>query len=544
MSRVRSLPASILKEGAKRKMGYDLREMNILVATTISELLKTSLGPKGMKKLILGQKGDFVITNDGATILNEIGVEHPAAKIILEAAKAQNSVAGDGTITTVLLTCELLKSAKEILNLGLHLTTVVGGFSKAASEAVKVLEDLAFEVKPENENILKSVAKTALGSKIATGDQEHLAEIVVEAVKGIVEAVDGKAKVDLEKVKIEKQTGGSLSDTFFIDGNAVDREITHPNMPKYVKNAKMALINGGLEVKAVKGKDLADVKLRIVAPSQIRAFRDKEKEIVEGMVEKIKASGANVALINRGIDDLAVYYLERARISTWKRIYSSDMERIARMTGGKPVKVGELTPEVLGQAEVVEERKVGEKKYLLIRGGENRRASTIFIRGGTKHVTEEAERAVRDALCAVRDSIEDGKVIVGGGAAEIEISKHLKEFAMKTAGREQLAVKAFAEAVEVIPKTLAENSGLNVIDDIIALKAEHSRENRWAGVDVLGKKIGNMNDLEVLEPLRVKVHAIKTATESAIMILRIDDAIFARRTKEDRPPKRPESERE
>ncbi|MFQ5999987.1 MAG: thermosome subunit beta, partial [Candidatus Bathyarchaeia archaeon] len=393
--------------------------------------------------------------------------------------------------------------------------------------------------KPDDERILKSVAKTAIDSKIVAGAQEHLANIVVKATKGIIEEVDGQVKVDLDYVKIEKQGGGALTDTFFVDGVAVDREITHPDMPKHVEDAKIALINGALEVKEVKGKDLADVKLQINAPSQIRAFLDKETRIIKCMVEKIKSSGANVALINRGMNDLAIYYLARARIPAWKRIFTSDMEKIARITGGKLVKVDELTPEALGHAKVVEERKVGEEKYLLVRGVKSRRASTIFIRGGTKHVIEDAERAVRDALCAVRDSIEDGKAIVGGGAAEIEISKHLKDFAKEVSGREQLAIEAFAEAVEIIPKTLAENSGLDVIDILSALKAEHGKGNRWTGVDALKKEICSMKDLRVFEPLRVKVHAIKSATEAAIMILRIDDAFFAKRTREEKPPEKP-----
>jgi len=532
----RSLPVTILKKDAKREMGPDVRRINILVAMTISELLRTSLGPRGMKKLILGRGGDFLITNDGATILKEIEAEHPAAKIMVEATKAQDSVAGDGTITVVIFAGELLKKAEKLLDAGTNATHIVSGFLKASREAIKILENLAFEVKPNDESILESVAKTAIGSKIASGAQEHLVHVAVEAIKGILKETNDQVKVDLDDVKIEKQGGGALTDTFLVNGVAVDREITHPDMPKHVEDARIALIKGALEVKEVKGRDLADVRLQINAPSQIRAFLDKETKIIKRMVEKIKSSGANVALINRGMDDLAVYYLARAQIPAWKRIFTPDMEKIARITGGKLVEVDELTPEALGHAKVVEERKVGEEKYLLVREGKSCRASTIFIRGGTKHVTEDAERGIRDALCALRDTIEDGKVIVGGGAAEIEVSKHLKGFAKEVSGREQLAIEAFAEAAEIIPKTLAENSGLNVADILSALKAEHGKGNRWTGVDALKKEICNMKDLKVFEPLRVKVHVIKSATEAAIMILRVDDAIFAKRTKEEKIP--------
>lgn len=534
-----SLPVTILKKDAKRETGHDVRRINILVAITISELLRTSLGPRGMKKLILGQGGNFLITNDGATILEEIEAEHPAAKIMVEATRAQDSVAGDGTITVVVFAGELLKKAEQLLNAGINATLIIGGFLKASREAIRVLENLAFEVKSDDERILKSVAKTAIGSKIVAGAEEHLAYVVVKAIKGILEEMDGRVKVDLDDVKIEKQEGGALTDTFFVDGIAVDREITRPDMPKHVEDAKIALVKGALEVKEVKGKDLADVKLQINTPSQIKAFLEKETKIIKNMVEKIKSSGANVALINRGMDDLAIYYLARAQIPAWKRIFTSDMEKIARVTGGKLVEVDELAPEALGHAKVVEERKVGDEKYLLVRGGKSRKASTIFIRGGTKHVVEDAERAVRDALCAARDSIEDGKAIVGGGAAEIEISRHLKGFAKEVSGREQLAIEAFAEAVEIVPKTLAENSGLDVTDILSALKAEHGKGNRWTGVDALKNEICNMKDPRVFEPLRVKVHVIKSATEASIMILRIDDAFFTKRTKEEKPPEKP-----
>lgn len=535
----RSLPVVVLKEDTRRKKGLNVMRGNILAAVAISEAMKPTLGPRGMDKMILGQGGDVVITNDGATILKEISVEHPAAKIMVEVAKAQDSVAGDGTTMTVVFAGELLKKAEEYLDVGVHPSILVSGFLKASRKAVKVLEDLAFRVTPSDERILKSIAKTAMSSKIIVGAQDHLAHIVIEAIKGIVEETCGELKVDLDNVKIEKQEGGSLRDTFFVDGVTVNREITHPAMPKYIEDAKIALIERGLEVKEIKGRDLADVKLRITAPSQIRTFSDKEKNIIKDMVKKIKSSGANVAIINRGMDDLAVHYLAETRISAWKRIFKPDIEKIARITGGKLVRnPDELTPEALGYAKVVEERKIGKEKYLLVRGGKNRKAVTIFVRGGTKYVIEEAERGLHDALCVVRDSIEDEKAIVGGGAAEIEISKHLREFIKEVSGREQLAIEAFAKAVEIIPKTLAENSGLDTTDILAILRSEHSKGNKWTGVDVLKRGICNMKSLEIFEPLRVKVHAIKSATEATTMILRIDDAFFAKKTMEEKPPEK------
>jgi thermosome len=540
----KSLPVIVLKEGTKKAKGLDVMRNNILVAATISEMIKPTLGPTGMDKMILGQKGDAVITNDGATILKEINPEHPAVKIMVELAKAQDSVAGDGTKMTVVFAGELLKKAQEYLDAGLHPSIIASGFSKASRKAIEVLKELAFQVTLQDERTLEGVARTAMSSKSIAGAEDHLAHIVVDAIKGILEKKGGELKVDLDSIKIEKQEGKSLKDTFHIDGVAVNREITHPAMPKYIGDARIALIERGLEVKEIKGRDFADVKLAITAPSQIKGFTDKEKTIIKDIVEKIKASGANVAIINRGMDDLAVHYLAEARIPAWKRVFKPDMEKIARITGGKLIQnPDELTPETLGYAKVVEERKIGKGKYLLVRVGKNRKATTIFVRGGTKYVVEEAERGLHDALCVVRDSLEDAKAIVGGGAAEMEISKHLREFVKEVSGREQLAIEAFAKAIETIPKALAENSGLDATDIVTTLKSEHNRGNKWAGVDISKKATGNMKNLEILEPLRVKVNAVKSATEAAVMILRIDDAFFAKRTGE-KPPKKFEPEEE
>ena len=524
----KSLLSSVLKEGVKRETGPDVRRMNISVAVTISDLLKTSLGPRGMAKLITKEGRDFVITNDGATILKEMAADHPVAQIVAEAAKVQDSAAGDGTITMVVLAGELLKEAGKLMDLGVHPTIVARGFSKAAREAVKILENLAFEIGSTDYDFLRKVAKTAVGSKIGSVAGERLAEIVVEAVKRSAKNVDGEVKVDLNDVNIIKKEGGSLTDTFLVDGVVVDREIVRQDMPKHVENARIALVYGALEVKEVKGRDLADVKLRITSASQTAAFLDEQEEIIKGMVERIRASGANVALINRGMDDPVVYYLARAGIPAWKRIFVPEMERIARMSGGKLVDIKELTSETLGHAAAVREMVVSGKKFLLIEGGREHEASTIFVRGGTLHEVEEAERALHDSLNAVRNSVEDRKVITGGGSAEMAVSCSLKGIARKTESREQLAIEAFADAIQIVPKALAENAGLNPLDALSVLRTECAGGGSCFGVDALKKEVGDMRALGVFDPLRVKVQAVRSATEVAVAILRIDDVCFVK----------------
>ena len=538
MSIGKSQRSSVLNNEAKRESGPDDRRMNILVAVTMSELLKTSLGPRGMAKLITKEAQDFVITNDGATILEEMAADHPIAKIIAEAAQAQDSAAGDGTITMVVLAGELLRKADELMDLGVHPTIITKGFSKAAREAVKILENLAFEVESNDIDVLRKVAKTAVGSKIGGVGSEHLAEIVVEAVKRVcVKNADGEVKVDLNNVKIIKREGESVNNTFLIDGVAVDRELVWNDMPRHVKNAKIALVYGALEVKEVKGRDLADVKLKITSTSQVTAFLDEEEKIQKAMVEKIRASGANVALINRGMDDLAAFYLAQAGIPAWKRIFVPEMERIARISGGKLVGINELTSEKLGHAAAVREMVVGRKKFLLIQGGREHKASTIFVRGGILHEVEEVERALHDSLSAVRNSVEDRLVITGGGSMEMAVSSHLKRIAVNTEGRERLAIGAFADAIQIVPKVLAENAGLNPIDVLSTLRVEYAGGGSCLGVDALKREVGDMRALGVFEPLRVIAQSVRSATEVAVAILRIDNVYSVRSSgKKAQPP--------
>jgi chaperonin GroEL (HSP60 family) len=491
-----------------------------------------------MAKLITKEAQDFVITNDGATILKELEADHPVAKIIAEAAKAQDSTAGDGTITMVVLAGELLRKADMLMDLGVHPMIIAKGFSKAAREAVTILKNLAFEIQSNDYDVLRKVAQTAVGSKIGGVGSEHLAEIVVEAMRSAcVTNANGEVKVDLNNVKIIRRLGESVNDTFLIDGVAVDRELVWPDMPKHVENAKIALVYGALEVKEVKGRDLADIKLKITSTSQVTAFLDEEEKIQKAMVEKIRASGANVALINRGMDDLAAFYLAQAGIPAWKRIFVPEMERIARMSGGKLVGINELTSETLGHAAAVREMVVSGKKFLVIQGGREHEASTIFVRGGILHEVEEAERALHDSLSAVRNSVEDRLVITGGGSMEMAVSSYLKRIALNTEGREQLAIEAFADAIQIVPKVLAENAGLNPIDVLSTLKVEYAGGGSCLGVDALKREVGDMRALGVFEPLRVKTQSLRSATEVAIAILRIDNVYSVRSSgKKAQPP--------
>ncbi|MEM2969465.1 MAG: thermosome subunit beta [Candidatus Bathyarchaeia archaeon] len=526
-----------LKESTTGTSDPDVRLMNISVATTIANILRTSLGPRGLAKLIIRQKKEteifeadkqktFVITKDGATILKEMASEHPIAQIIANAATAQDSVAGDGTLTMVVLAGELLKEAGNLINVGVHPTIIASGFSKALKKSIKILENLAFDVKVTDYEYWEKIAKTALESKIDFVNRDHLAEITVEAVKRSLKTVNGRVKVDIDNVEIIKKEGGSLSDTFLCDGVFVDREIVRQDMPKLVENAKIALIYGAIEVKEVKGKDLADMKLSITSPSQIASFLEKEAEIIKKMVEQIRDSGANVVLLNRGINDLAAYYLARLGIPVWNRIFVPDMERIARITGGKVVNIKELSTETLGHAKVVREVIVCGKKFLLIEGGRGHSTATIFVRSGLIYEAEEAERALRDALWAVKNAIEYGKVIVGGGFPEIALSCSLKKLALNIEGLQQMAVDAFADALLIIPHALAKNAGLNPLDALSILKTEYFNGKMYLGIDAAKKNIGNMMDNGVFEPLQVKLQALKSATELAISLLRIDECLL------------------
>ncbi len=520
-------PILILKEGTKRESGKSAQINNIAAAKAIADAVRTTLGPRGMDKMLVDSLGDVVITNDGVTILKEIDVEHPAAKMIIEIAKTQDEQCGDGTTTAVILAGELLKRAETLIEQNVHPTIITEGYRLASEKAIEILKKVALEVKPEDEETLKNLAKTSMTGKSASVVKDKLAEIAVKAVKMVAEERDGKIKVDKDNIKIEKKQGGSISDTELIEGIVLDKERVHENMPSYVKEAKIALLNAALEIK----KTEVDAKINITSPEQLQAFLNEEEKMLKDMVEKIKASGAKVVLCQKGIDDMAQHFLAKAGIYAVRRVKKSDMEKLAKATGGKIVNnIKEFTSEDLGKAERVYQEKVGDENMTFVEGCPGARSVSVLLRGGSEHVVDELERSFHDAIGVVGVALEDGYVTPGGGAAAVEIARELRKYAVDVGGRQQMAIEAFADAVEIVPKTLAENAGLDPIDTLIELRDAHKDEKgKWMGLNVMNGKIEDMWKLNVLEPLRVGRQAILGATEAAGMILRIDDIIAAKK---------------
>jgi thermosome len=537
------VPVLVLKEGTSRKTGREAMALNFMVAKAIAETVKTTLGPRGMDKMLIDSLGDITITNDGATILDEMDVQHPVAKLMVEIAKAQDDEVGDGTTTVVILTGELIKEAEKLLEKNIHPTVIVAGYKKALEEAERILRRIAVKVDINDFEMLKKVAMTSMRGKAVAAFREYLAEIAVKAAKQVAEEKDGKivANVD-DYVQLVKKKGGSFLDTQLVYGVIVDKEVVHPDMPKRVEKARIALIDAPLEVE----KTEIDAEIRISSPEQMKMFLDEEARLLKDMVEKIKAAGANVVFCQKGIDDLAQYYLAKAGILAVRRVKKSDMEKLARATGGRIItNIEEVSPEVLGYAELVEERKVADEKMVFVEGCPNPRAVSILVRGGLERAVDEAERNLVDALSVVSDVLEEPYVLPGGGAPEAELAKELRKYAAKVGGREQLAIEAFANALEVIPRTLAENSGLDPIDIMAELRAAHEKPDGWKyGVDVFEGKVADMWALGVIEPLAVKLQAIKAATEAAAMILRIDDIIAASKLEEKGKEKKEEEKKE
>ncbi|MEM2653425.1 MAG: thermosome subunit beta [Nitrososphaerota archaeon] len=535
------IPVIVLKEGTTRSRGREAQLSNITVAKIIAETMKSSLGPRGMDKMLVDSFGDVVITNDGATILKEMDVEHPVAKMLVEVAKAQDAEVGDGTTTSVVLAGELLAKAEELIEKEVHPTLIIEGYKKAATKALELYDKIGVSVSPKDNEILKKIAKTAMISKLVGEEADYLAEIAVEAVLKVAELAENKWRVDLDDVKIEKKEGGSLRDTRLIEGIVLDKEVVHPGMPKIVHNAKIALLDASLEIE----KTEFDAKLNIESPEQMRAFMKQEEEMLKEMVEKIAATGANVVLCQKGIDDMAQHFLARKGIMAVRRIKKSDMDKLAKATGGRVVtRIEELSEQDLGRAKIVEERRVGEDKMVFVEGCEDPKSITILIRGGTKRIVDEAERSIKDALNVVKDVVIEGKIVAGGGAPETEVALGLRDYAKTLAGKEQLAVEKFAEAIEIVPSQLAENAGMDPIETIVNLRARHKEGEKWAGVNVFAGKIDDMWKLEVLEPLLVKKQVIKSAVEAASMILKIDDIIAASKLEEKKPGKEKEKEKE
>ncbi len=525
-------PVIILKEGTQRSRGRDAQSSNIMVAKIIAESMRSSLGPRGMDKMLVDSFGDVVITNDGATILKEMDVEHPVAKMLVEVAKAQDSEVGDGTTTAVVLAGELLAKAEELIEKEVHPTVIIEGYRKAAIKSLEVLDEISYPVSPDDRETLIKVAKTSIASKLVSEEADYLSNLAVDAVLKVAEKVDGKWHVDLDDILLVKKSGQSLRDTKLVEGIVLDKEVVHPDMPKIVRNAKIAILDAPLEIE----KTEFDAKLHIETPEQMRAFMKQEEDMLREMVNKIISVGANVVICQKGIDDLAQYFLAKAGILAVRRVKKSDMDKLAKATNGRVIsRIDDLTPEDLGKAVLVEERRVGEDKMVFIEGCENPKAISILIRGGTQRIVDEAERSLKDAINVVKDVIVEGKVVAGGGAPEVELAMKLRDYANTLAGKEQLAVNKFAEALEIVPSQLAENAGMDPIETIVNLTSEHKKGIKWAGVDVFNAKIADMFKQNVIEPLLVKKQTIKSAVEAASMILKIDDIIAASRLEEKTP---------
>lgn len=521
------VPVLILKEGTQRTQGRDAQRVNMMAARAVAEAVRTTLGPKGMDKMLVDTLGDVTVTNDGATILGEIEVQHPAAKMMVEVSKTQDEEVGDGTTTSVVLTGELLKRAEELIEKNIHPTLIVQGYKKATEKAVETLSKIAIPISIDDDKTLKKIAFTAMNSKASVGIQDYFAEMAVKAVKQVAEKRGDKYVADIDYIQVVKKQGGSVTDSTLVYGVIVDKEIVHPAMPKKVEDAKIALIDAPLEIE----KTEFDAEIRITDPTQMKAFIEEEGRMLREMVNKIKATGANVVFCQKGIDDIAQHYLAKEGIVALRRVKKSDMEKLARATGARIVtNLDDLTSADLGSAKIVEEKKYGEDKLTFVEGCKNPKAVSILIRGGLQRIVDEAERTLHDALCAVADVVEDGRIVAGGGAPELEAAKALREYAASVGGREQLAIEAFADSLEAIPRTLAENGGLDPIDILVELRSLHERGEIWAGVNVLEGKTANMFEVGVVEPLAVKLQAIKSATEASSMILRIDDVIAAAKT--------------
>ncbi len=536
-------PVYILKEGTQRSRNREARSRNITVATIVAEALKTALGPRGMDKMLVDSLGDITITGDGYTILKEMDLEHPIGKMIKEAAKTQEDMVGDGCTTATVLTGELLQKAQELLEKDIHPTVIVGGFKKALTRALEVLEETSIGVDLGERETLKRVAQTAMSSKAVGGATEHFAEIAIDAVKQVAQKRGKEYFVDKDNIQIVKKEGRGLAETELIRGIVLDKEVVHAGMPKRVEGARIALVNSALEVE----KTEFDAEIRIRDPTNIKAFLDQESKMLEKMVERVKDSGATVLVSQKGIDDVAQHLLAKAGILAVRRAKESDMENLSKATGAEIVtSLDDLRAEDLGWAGVVEERKIGDDKMLFVEDCKEPTAVSILIRAGLERMIEEAERAMGDAISVVTDVYQKPKVVAGGGAVEAELARQLKEYAVKIGGREQLAIEAFGDALEVVPRTLIENAGHDILDTTVALRAAHEKKGGpYMGVEVFTGKVVDMREMGIIDPVKVKEQAIKTATELASMILRIDDVIAATKPKEGGgPPTPPTGEEE
>jgi thermosome len=523
-------PIIILPEGAVRSKGRDALKSNIAAAKAVADTVRTTLGPKGMDKMLVDSMGDVVITNDGATILDEMQIENPAAKMMVEVAKTQDKIVGDGTTTAAVLGGELLKKADDLLDQDIHPTVIARGFRIAKEKALETLNRIALDISIKDTRTLEQIAETAMTGKSAERASKELAELAVRAITRVAETVDGRTEVDVDNIKMEKKEGGSMSDTQLIEGILIDKEKVHSSMPGRVEKAKVALIESALEIKELEG----DAKISIDSPDKLQAFLDGQEKSLRDMVDKVIKSGATVLFCQKGIDDTAQHYLAKAGILAARRVKKSDMENLASITST----IHDLTAKDLGYAGVVYEKKIAGDEMIYVEQCKSPKAVTILIRGGTEHIIDEVERAMEDAIKGLASALELGKIVAGGGASEIEVSKAVRKHAESFKGREQLAVSGFADAIEVIPRALAENAGLDPIDKLAALRSHHDKNEVLAGLDVFSGTIMDMRKKGVVEPLKIKLQAIKSASEAAEMILRIDDMISSGKS-ERMPPMPP-----
>jgi thermosome len=524
------VPIVLLKEGTSETKGNQAQRNNITAAKTIAEIVRTSLGPRGMDKMLVDSLGDVTITNDGATILKEIDVQHPAAKMMVEISKATDNEVGDGTTSTVVLAGSLLEKAEELITKNVHPTVVVEGFRKASQKTIETLREIATKVDPIDKAFLSKIARTSMASKIVSADSRDLADMVVDAVLAVAEKFGDQYRIDTDNIKVDKKAGGSVGETKLIHGIILDKEVVHGGMPKRIENAKIAVVNSALEIE----KTEFDAKININSPQQMQQFIDEENRMLKAMVEKIQSSGANVLLCQKGIDDIAQHYLAKAGIMAVRRIKESDMYKLSRATGARIVNnLDELSSADLGYAKLVEERKVETDKWVFVEECKNPKSVSLLVRGGSQRIVDEAERSVHDAIMAVKDVVEYPHVLVGGGAPEALASLKLREWASTLSGREQLAIEKFADGIEAIPIILAENAGMDPLDTQVQLRSKSSGTGKARfGIDVVNGKIADLAAKDIYEPLAVKEQVINAATEAACMILRIDDVIAASKPKD------------
>ena len=519
-----NLPVVLLKDGSTETKGRDAQKNNIQAAKIVAEIVHSSLGPRGMDKMLVDSLGDVTITNDGATILKEIDVQHPAAKMLVEISKTTDDEVGDGTTSAVVLAGALLENAESLIAQAVHPTIIVDGYRKAAKKAKECLSEIAESVAADDKTMLGKIARTSMQTKLVRKDSDMLSELVVSAVVGVARDEDGSFAVDMDDIKVEKKAGGSVRDSSIIQGIVLDKEVVNNSMPERVQEAKIALINAALEIT----KTETDAKINISNPQQLRSFLNEEHRILKDMVDKIIATGANVVLCQKGIDDMAQHYLAKAGVLAVRRIKESDLAKLSRATGAKiTTNLDDLRSEDLGSADLVEQRRIEEDKWVFIEGCSRPKAVTLLLRGGSQRVVDEVERSVHDALMVVKDVMEEPTIVAGGGAPETYATTKLRNWAKSLAGREQLAAEKFADSLETIPLTLAENAGMDPIDTLTSLRSRQIKGEQWTGIDVMASEISDMKSGDIVEPLSVKNQVISAASEAACMILRIDDVVAA-----------------